>query len=87
LSDEQNLIDKLKRIEALFSGATTEGEKVAAGNAIDKIQNKLKGIQKKDPPVEYKFTLSNEWSKNFSLHYSVDMDLNHIVITDNGILL
>lgn len=63
MSDEQNLIDKLKRIEALFSGATTEGEKVAAGNAIDKIQKKLKDIQKKDPPVEYKFTLSNEWSK------------------------
>lgn len=63
MSDEQNLIDKLKRIEALFSGATTKGEKVAAANAIDRIQKKLKDFQKKDPPVEYKFTLSNEWSK------------------------
>jgi hypothetical protein len=61
--DEKKLIEKLKRIEALFSGATIKGEKVAAAKAIDKIQKKLKDLQKNDPPVEYKFTLSNEWSK------------------------
>ncbi len=63
MSDEKKLIEKLKRIEALFAGATTKGEKGAAFNAIEKIQKKLFNLQKEDPPVEYRFTLSNEWSK------------------------
>ena len=63
MSEEEKLIEKLKRIEALFAGATTQGEKGAAFNAIEKIRKKLLNVQKQDPPVEYKFTLSNEWAK------------------------
>ena len=33
--DEQNLIEKLRRIEALHAGATTPGERIAAANARD----------------------------------------------------
>lgn len=61
--EEKKLIEKLKRIEALFAGATTEGEKGAAFNAMERIQKKLRKQQKEDPPVEYKFSLPNEWSK------------------------
>lgn len=61
--EEKKLIEKLKKIEALFAGAATEGEKNASSNAIEKIQKKLFDLQKKDLPVEYKFTLNNEWSK------------------------
>ncbi len=63
MSQEKKLIEKLRRIEALFAGATTKGEENAAFNAIEKIQEKLVNLQKEDPAVEYKFTLSNEWSK------------------------
>ena len=61
--EEQNLIDKLVRIEALFAGATTSGEQIAAANALERIKNRLKQVQKKEPPVEYKFTLNNRWSR------------------------
>ncbi|MCF8113287.1 MAG: hypothetical protein K9K21_05490 [Desulfotignum sp.] len=61
--NETKLVEKLKLIEALYSGATTEGEKEAAGNALERIKKRLKEIHKQDPPVEYKFTLNNPWSK------------------------
>jgi len=61
--NETKLIEKLKLIEALFAGATTDGEKDAAFNALQRIKGRLKEIQKIDPPVEYKFTMSNMWSR------------------------
>ena len=61
--NETKLIEKLKLIEALFAGATTDGEKDAAFNALQRIKERLKEIQEIDPPVEYKFTLSNMWSR------------------------
>jgi hypothetical protein len=65
--EEQKLIEKLQRIEALFAGATTKGEKVAAANALERIRERLKDAQKLDPPVEYKFTLTDMWSKKLFL--------------------
>jgi len=61
--NEAKLIDKLKLIENLFAGATTEGEKDAAFNALQRIKERLKETHKIDPPVEYKFTMSNMWSR------------------------
>jgi len=61
--NEAKLIEKLKLIEVLFAGATTEGEKDAAGSALERIKNRLEELQEKDPPVEYKFTMSNMWSR------------------------
>ncbi len=60
--DEARLIDKLRLIEALFSGATTEGEKVAAERARERILERLKLWEKEDPPVEYRFTMDDMWS-------------------------
>jgi hypothetical protein len=61
--DETALLEKLARIEALFSGATTDGERVAAGEAKKRIQLRLDGIAKLDPPIEYRFTLADAWSR------------------------
>jgi len=61
--NEEKLTEKLKRIEALFSGATTAGEKDAAFNALHRIKKRLKEVQKQDPPVEYKFSMSDIWSR------------------------
>jgi tetrahydromethanopterin S-methyltransferase subunit G len=65
--NEAKLTEKLKLIEALFAGATTEGEKDAAFNALQRIRSRLEEIEKKDPPVEYKFTMSDLWSRKLFL--------------------
>src|SRR5688500_6758309 len=60
--DEARLLEKLRAIEALFAGATTEGECVAAGEARKRIQLRLKTLEEADPPVEYKFRVADGWS-------------------------
>ena len=57
------LRDKLRKIEALFSGATTPGEKAAAGAAADRIRRHLKDTGSREPDVEYKFSLADPWSR------------------------
>ena len=41
MSREQLLREKLRKIEALFAGAATEGEKIAAGAATKRIRERL----------------------------------------------
>ena len=61
--DEKALYEKLRRIEALHAGATTPGERDAAANAIRHIRERLERMEKEDPPIEYKFTLADGWSR------------------------
>jgi len=61
--DEARLIEKLRLIEALFAGAGTEGERVAAGHARQRILERLAAVEAEDPPVEFKFTLGDMWSR------------------------
>jgi hypothetical protein len=65
--DEAKLLEKLRLIEALFAGATTEGERVAAGEAKRRIQARLEAMEKVDPPVEFRFTLTDTWSRRVLL--------------------
>ena len=65
--DEAKLREKLSRIEALFAGATTEGERVAAGEARRRIQQRLQSVERLDPPVEFRFTLADVWSRKLFL--------------------
>jgi hypothetical protein len=60
---ELQIIEKLKRIEALFEGTNIEGEKNAAELAMQRLMNKLDEIKKEDPPVEYKFCFDDMWSR------------------------
>jgi hypothetical protein len=62
MTDEQRLIEKLQRIEALFAGAATAGEREAAAQARDRIRTRLREQQTVDPPVEYSFKLQDRWS-------------------------
>ena len=61
--DEAKLREKLSRIEALFAGATTEGERVAAAEARRRIQARLESAGQIDPAVEYRFTLGDAWAR------------------------
>jgi len=61
--DEEKLIEKLRLIEALYAGATTEGEQVAAGHARQRILERLRSMEAEDPPVEYRFSMEDMWSR------------------------
>ena len=61
--NEQKLIAKLRLIEKLASGAATKGEEVAAELAKERILERLRRFEKEDPPVEYKFTMTDMWSR------------------------
>ena len=61
--NEDKLMEKLRRIEALFSGAKTDGEREAADRARQRIQERLRAIELADPPVEYKFRMHDMWQR------------------------
>lgn len=63
LTDEAKLLETLERIEALFLGATTSGERDAAAGARERVRARLKEIQRSDSPVEYQFSMTNIWSR------------------------
>jgi hypothetical protein len=59
---EGQLRDKLEKVEALYFGAGTTGEKVAAEAAIGRLRAKLAEIGRQDPPVEMQFTMPDPWA-------------------------
>ncbi len=59
---EDQLRERLKKVEALYFGSTSAGEREAAGAAADRLRAKLDEAARSDPPVEMKFTLPDEWS-------------------------
>ena len=61
--DEAKLIDKLRKIEALFAGATTDGEQEAADRARQRILDRLAAVQVTDPPVEFRFSMPDMWRR------------------------
>jgi hypothetical protein len=61
--DEAKLIEKLRLIEALHSGATTAGEREAAARARERILERLAQVEKEDPPLEYRFSMEDMWSR------------------------
>ena len=65
--DEGQLIERLRRVENLFAGAATAGERHAAANASERIRQRLKELQLSDPEVEQKFRLTDVWSRRLLL--------------------
>ncbi len=61
--NEDDLVRKLQSIEALFAGAKSDGERLAANMAKQRILVRLREFEKRDPPMEYRFTFSSMWSK------------------------
>ena len=60
--DVTELRDKLRKIEALFAGAATAGERAAAGAAAERIKERLKTVGGAEPAIEMTFSLRNPWS-------------------------
>jgi hypothetical protein len=63
MTPEQALREKLRKIEALFAGAATEGEKVAAGAAAERIRDRLGQAAGKEKEIEVKFSISDVWPR------------------------
>lgn len=62
--DEEGLIEKLRRIEALFARPGTAGERVAAENARGRILERLAEFERVEQAIEYQFSLGDPWSRN-----------------------
>jgi len=63
MMDEKTLIETLRRIEALHAGATTPGERDAAASARQRILGRLAEFFAVDPPVDFKFSIGDPWSR------------------------
>lgn len=61
---EQQLVEKLHRIEALYARAGSEGERVAAERARERIKARLEQLAGEEPPVEFRFSLADQWSRH-----------------------
>jgi hypothetical protein len=62
MSIEDQLRERLKKVEALYFGATTAGERGAAEAALGRLKAKLDEAGRSDPPIEMKFTVPDQWS-------------------------
>ena len=67
MSIESQLRDKLRKIEALFAGAGTAGERSAAEAALERVRVRLVEIGQQDPPVEMQFSVPDQWSRHLFL--------------------
>ena len=63
MTTEQELRQKLRKISALFEGATTEGERNAAASAIDRVRRALAAAEQIEKPVETYFKLVDQWNR------------------------
>lgn len=65
--DESDLRDRLRKIEALFAGAATAGERNAAAAALDRVRARLAEMGRRDPAIEMQFSMTDQWSRRLFL--------------------
>lgn len=63
MTPEQILRNKPCKIEALFAGAVTPGEKAAAGAAAERIRERLGQAANKEDLIDWKFSIPDIWSR------------------------
>jgi hypothetical protein len=67
MTTEQELRQKLRKIAALFEGATSAGERDAAAAALNRVRAALSAAEKTEPVVEMTFRLPDRWSRQLFL--------------------
>ena len=67
MADEAQLRERLRKIEALFAGAGTSGERIAAEAALERVRARLAELERQDQPVEMQFSLPDQWSRQLFL--------------------
>jgi hypothetical protein len=63
MTTEEQLRERLRKIQALFEGATTVGERDAAAAAIERIRKVLGSTVRTEPPVEFQFSIPDPWQR------------------------
>ena len=63
MTTEKQLRERLRKISALFEGATTIGERNAAAAAIERVKKGLAATLTAEQPIEYQFTLPDRWQR------------------------
>ncbi len=63
MDSEKQLRDKLRKIEALFAGTMIDGEKSAAKDALQRIQNRLKDLEKSEKSMRVRFSMTDRWAR------------------------
>ena len=63
MTPEDKLREKLRKIEALFAGAATPGERAAAGAASERIRLQFETASKTERQEEFKFSIPDPWSR------------------------
>ena len=67
MSIESQLREKLRKIEALFAGAGTAGERLAAEAALERVRERLTELGRQDPSIEMQFSMPDQWSRHLFL--------------------
>jgi hypothetical protein len=67
MTGEAQLREKLRKIEALFAGAGTVGERIAAEAALERVRARLAELERRDQPIEMQFSLPDQWSRRLFL--------------------
>src|ERR1700675_1161487 len=60
MSTESQLREKLRKIEALFAGAGTAGERLAAEAALERVRARLGELSRQDPSIEMEFSMPDQ---------------------------
>ena len=67
MTTEQELREKLRKIAALFEGATTAGERDAAAAALNRVRSALSAAEKSERSEEFSFRLPDRWNRRLFL--------------------
>ena len=70
MSPETQLRDKLRKIEALFAGAGTAGERLAAEATLGRVKARLAELGRRDPAIETQFSMPDQWSRQLFMALS-----------------
>ncbi len=57
----EELIEKIRKVESLFSGTDSAGEKRAAGDALERLKAQLGAVP--EPEEEFKISMPDPWKR------------------------
>src|SRR5436305_9638297 len=76
MDDREKLFETLRKIEALYAGAATPGERDAAAGARERIRARLESLTQQERSEEYRFSMDNPWSRKIFIallrRYGID---------------
>lgn len=65
--EEAWLLEKLRKIEALHAGTTSDGEREATRAAAERIRARLAEVRAREPDVELVYRLPDPWKRTLFL--------------------